>query len=89
MYRILIYYDNIDVVNMQYEFVGDVKVEGMKKDEVKSLLVKLLEEYIISPVVTVKITGYNSKIVYVVGEVGDACELSNFQGGADDSPCCR
>ena len=56
--------------NIQYEFVGDVKVDGMKKNQVKTLLVKLLEEYIISPVVTVKIIGYNSKIVYVVGEVG-------------------
>ena len=55
---------------IQFEFVGDIKVEGMKKDEVKNLLVKLLEEYIISPNVTVKIVGYNSKIVYVIGEVG-------------------
>ena len=55
---------------IQYEFVGDVKVEGMKKDEVRDLLVELLQEYIISPAVTVKITGYNSKIVYVIGEVG-------------------
>lgn len=55
---------------IQYEFVGDVRIEGLKKDEVKDLLVKLLSDYIISPVVTVKIVGYNSKIVYVIGEVG-------------------
>ena len=56
--------------NIQFQFIGDVKIEGMKKDEVKELLTKRLEEYIISPNVTVKITGYNSKIVYVIGEVG-------------------
>jgi polysaccharide export outer membrane protein len=55
---------------IQYEFIGDIKVEGMKKDDVKKLLTSLLQEYIISPIVTVKISGYNSKIVYVIGEVG-------------------
>jgi polysaccharide export outer membrane protein len=55
---------------IQYEFIGDVKVEGLKKDEVKNLLTRRLTEYIISPNVTVKIVGYNSKIVYVIGEVG-------------------
>ncbi len=56
--------------NIQFEFIGDVKVEGMKKNQVQDRLVRLLEEYIISPIVTVKIVGYNSKIVYVIGEVG-------------------
>ena len=37
---------------IQYEFVGDVKIEGMKKEDVRKLLVKLLSEYIISPSVT-------------------------------------
>ncbi len=55
---------------IQYEFVGDITVEGMKKDQVRDLIIERLGEYIISPTVTVKIIGYNSKIVYVVGEVG-------------------
>jgi len=55
---------------IQYEFIGDIKIEGLKKDEVKTLLTERLSEYIISPDVTVIITGYYSKIVYVVGEVG-------------------
>lgn len=55
---------------IQYRFVGDVKVAGMTKSEVTEYLVKILSEYIISPEVTVIITGYNSKIVYVIGEVG-------------------
>lgn len=54
---------------IQYEFIGDIKVEGLKKDEVKEILTERLSEYIISPDVTIKIVGYNSKIVYVVGEV--------------------
>jgi len=55
---------------IQYQFIGDIPIEGLKKDEVKVLLTERLSEYIISPDVTVKIIGYNSKIVYVIGEVG-------------------
>jgi len=55
---------------IQYDFIGDIKVEGLKKDEVKDILVQRLSEYIITPNVTVQITGYNSKVVYVIGEVG-------------------
>jgi len=54
---------------IQYEFVGDVKVSGMTKDEVAKVLAQRLENYVIAPEVNVKITGYNSKICYVVGEV--------------------
>lgn len=54
---------------IQYEFVGDVKIEGMTKDEVRDNLTELLATYIIAPEVTVKIVGYNSKVVYVIGEV--------------------
>ncbi|HLF19146.1 MAG TPA: polysaccharide biosynthesis/export family protein [Candidatus Omnitrophota bacterium] len=55
--------------DIQYEFVGDIKIAGLKKDQVKDLLVEKLSHYIISPEVTVKIVGYNSKILFVVGEV--------------------
>ena len=56
--------------NIQYEFVGDIRVEGSTKDEAKTIIVERLSTFIISPEVTVKIVGYNSKIVYVIGEVG-------------------
>lgn len=56
--------------NIQYEFIGDINVEGLTKDDIKKLLTKKLSNYIIDPEITVKIVGYNSKIVYVVGEVG-------------------
>ncbi|MBI5416063.1 MAG: polysaccharide export protein [Candidatus Omnitrophica bacterium] len=55
--------------NIQYEFVGDVRVEGMTKDQVKDALAQKLSPFILSPEITVKIVGYNSKVVYVVGEV--------------------
>jgi len=54
---------------VQYEYIGDVKVDGMTKNELKDALVELLSQYIISPEITVKIIGYNSKVVYVIGEV--------------------
>ncbi|MFH1359760.1 MAG: polysaccharide biosynthesis/export family protein [Candidatus Omnitrophota bacterium] len=56
---------------IQYEFVGDVKIIGLTKDEVSDNLIELLSKYVIDPEVTVKITGYNSKVVYVIGEVGN------------------
>lgn len=55
---------------IQYEFVGDIKLEGLTKKEAAATLTAALGEYIISPEVNVKITGYNSKVVYVIGEVG-------------------
>jgi len=55
---------------IQYEFVGDIEIIGMTKDEISDLLKERLSKYIISPELTVKIVGYNSKVVYVIGEVG-------------------
>ena len=56
--------------NIQYEFIGDIQVEEKTKDQVRDILTERLADYIIAPEVTVKIVGYNSKIVYVIGEVG-------------------
>ncbi len=55
--------------NIQYEFVGDVPLVGKTKKETTEIVKKLLSKYIISPDVTIKISGYNSKVVYVIGEV--------------------
>lgn len=54
---------------IQYDFVGDIEIEGKTKDEAKSVLEEKIAKYIINPEVTVKIIGYNSKVVYVIGEV--------------------
>lgn len=56
--------------NIQYEFIGDVTMAGLTKKTATDLLAKKLSQYIISPEVSVKILGYNSKVIYVVGEVG-------------------
>ena len=61
---------------IQYEFVGDIKIEGLTKQEVADLLKEKLSKFIINPEVTVKIIGYNSKFVYVVGEVGRPGKIS-------------
>lgn len=55
---------------IQYEFVGDIVMSELTKDDAAKAIKTKLEEYIVNPDVTVKITGYNSKVVYVVGEVG-------------------
>ncbi len=55
---------------IQYEFVGDIEILGKTKKEVVDILTEALKKYIIAPDVTVKIVGYNSKVVYVIGEVG-------------------
>jgi len=55
---------------IQFEFVGDILLSGMTKEKAAVVISKRLEKYIIKPDVTVVITEYNSKVVYVVGEVG-------------------
>ena len=55
--------------SIQYNYLGDIPVLGMTKYEVQQVLGKLLERYIRVPQVTVTIMGYNSKAVYVIGEV--------------------
>jgi polysaccharide export outer membrane protein len=55
---------------IQYSYLGDIPVVGMTKQEVEQVIAKLLERYVRIPAVTVTIVGYNSKAVYVIGEVG-------------------
>jgi len=55
---------------IQFEFVGDILISGMTKEQAAAVITKRLEKYIIRPDVTVVITEYNSKVVYVIGEVG-------------------
>ena len=55
---------------IQYNYLGDIPIAGMTKYEVQQVLEKLLQQYIRVPVVSVTIMAYNSKVVYVIGEVG-------------------
>jgi protein involved in polysaccharide export with SLBB domain len=54
---------------IQYEFAGDVTLAGLTKDQAIKVLADKLSIYIIKPEISLKISGFNSKIVYVVGEV--------------------
>ena len=56
--------------NIQYTFVGDIKAEGLSKDELKAVLTSELEKYVKVPEVSIAIVGYFSKFVYILGEVG-------------------
>jgi len=55
---------------IQFEFVGDILISGMTKEQAAVVIIRSLGKYILKPDVTVVITEYNSKLVYVVGEVG-------------------
>lgn len=54
---------------IQYHHVGDIEVVGLTKEEVEVKLSELLGEYIRVPEINVTIVAYNSKAIYVIGEV--------------------
>ncbi|MBI3997021.1 MAG: polysaccharide biosynthesis/export family protein [Candidatus Omnitrophica bacterium] len=54
---------------IQYNYLGDIPIAGLTKYEVQQVLEKMLARYIRVPAVNVTIVGYNSKVVYVIGEV--------------------
>ena len=56
---------------IQYNDMGDIPIAGMTKYEVQQVLEKLLQTYIRVPDVNVMILAYNSKVVYVIGEVNN------------------
>jgi polysaccharide export outer membrane protein len=55
--------------SIQYGFVGDVPADGLTKDELQQVLTELLKKYIRTPSVYVTIVGFNSKAIYILGEV--------------------
>lgn len=54
---------------IQYSFLGDMDVSGMTKQELKEKLVQALAKYVVSPDVNIIITAFESKSIYVLGEV--------------------
>ena len=54
---------------IQYSHLGDIPVLGMTKGEVQQVLEKMLARFIRVPQVTVTIVAFNSKAVYVIGEL--------------------
>ena len=54
---------------VQLPYVGSVKMEGMTLDEAKAVLMKSLGEYLRIPDMSLLITGYGPRKVYVMGNV--------------------
>ena len=54
---------------IQYSFIGDVKGDGLTKDELAQALTQQLKRYIRLPSVQVTILGFNSKAIYILGRV--------------------
>ncbi|MCE5272956.1 polysaccharide export protein [bacterium] len=56
--------------NISYPFLGNLPVKGLTVEELDQYLVlKLSQDYLVNPVVTVSVESYQSKKVYVQGEV--------------------
>ncbi|MFC1514967.1 polysaccharide biosynthesis/export family protein [Candidatus Omnitrophota bacterium] len=56
--------------DIQYTFVGDIRAEGLTKEDLQVVLSEKLEQYVKVPEVSVTIVAYLSKFVYMLGEVG-------------------
>ena len=56
--------------NIQYTFVGDIKAQGLTKEELKDKITSVLVKYVKVPEVSISIIAYRSKFIYVLGEVG-------------------
>ena len=54
---------------IQYGFVGDIPADGLTKEELASRVAEKLQKYIRVPSVYVTIVGFNSKAIYILGEV--------------------
>jgi len=55
--------------NIPFLLIGDVPVEGLTEEEVEKILTEKLSRYIVDPQVSVTIIGYNSKKIYLLGEI--------------------
>lgn len=55
--------------NIQYNFVGDIKAAGKKKEEVKAEIIEKLQRFVRYPEVAVMISEYRSKAIFVFGFV--------------------
>ncbi len=50
--------------------IGDIKAAGLTPMELAANITEKLKKYIQDPIVSVVVTAVNSKVIYVVGEVG-------------------
>jgi len=59
--------DSWGYIKMPY--VGEIKVTGLLREELENRLEDIYAEFVINPRVTVAITEYNSRIIYIMGQV--------------------
>lgn len=55
---------------IQYKFVGDIDVTRLTKKQLEQKIKEIISAYIINPEVAVTVLEYRSKVIYVLGEVG-------------------
>ncbi|MDI6736686.1 MAG: polysaccharide biosynthesis/export family protein [bacterium] len=62
--------------NIPFLLLGDVMAEGLTEEELEEVLTEGLSRYIMNPNISVTIIGYNSKKIYILGEVNRPGEYS-------------
>lgn len=55
--------------SIQYGFIGDVPADGLTKEELRAKLTEKLKQYVRVPAIQVTIVGFNSKAIYILGQV--------------------
>ncbi|MFH2138157.1 MAG: polysaccharide biosynthesis/export family protein [Candidatus Omnitrophota bacterium] len=55
---------------IQYPFVGDISLADLTKTEAVGKLTSIISKYVANAELDITIIGYNSKVVYVIGQVG-------------------
>jgi len=55
---------------VQYKFIGDIEVAGMTKKNLEERIRNIIANFVVSPEVNVTVLEYKSKVVYILGEVG-------------------
>ncbi len=54
---------------IQYGFLGDVKADGLTKDELAQVLAEKLKKFVRTPTVRITIAAFTSKAIYILGRV--------------------
>lgn len=54
---------------ISFLLIGEIMAEGLIAEELKQVLTESLSKFIEEPSISVSIVGYNSKVVYVLGEI--------------------
>lgn len=66
--------------NISYPLIGTVQVGGMSIFEVQDRIAEGLSEYLVDPQVGISVVSYESKKIYVLGEVGRPGVFQNTHG---------